>query len=89
MKQKAGFGELLVGEQVKIPGGWPDPENHSKPTEKEHQVKHFAKDKPPDLPPEKSVMQVMKQQLEPDMEQQTGLKSGKEYIKAIVVILLI
>ena len=28
-------------------------------------------------------MQVRKQQLEPDMEQQTGSKSGKEYIKAV------
>ena len=28
-------------------------------------------------------MQVKKQQLEPDMEQQTGLKLGKEYVKAI------
>ena len=28
-------------------------------------------------------MQVMKQQLELDMEQQTGYKSGKEYIKAV------
>ena len=28
-------------------------------------------------------MQVKKQQLEPDMEQQTGSKSGKEYIKAM------
>ena len=28
-------------------------------------------------------MQVKKQQLEPDMEQQTGFKSGKEYIKAV------
>ena len=27
-------------------------------------------------------MQVKKQQLEPDMEQQTGSKSRKEYIKA-------
>ena len=27
-------------------------------------------------------MQVKKQQLELDMEQQTGFKSGKEYIKA-------
>ena len=26
-------------------------------------------------------MQVKKQQLEPDMEQQTGYKLGKEYIK--------
>ena len=28
-------------------------------------------------------LQVKKQQLEPDMEQQTGSKSGKEYIKAV------
>ena len=28
-------------------------------------------------------MQVKKQQLEPDMEQQTGSKSRKEYVKAI------
>ena len=28
-------------------------------------------------------MQVKKQQLEPDMEHQTGSKLGKEYIKAI------
>ena len=28
-------------------------------------------------------MQVKKQQLEPDMEQQTGSKSGKEYVKAM------
>ena len=28
-------------------------------------------------------MQVKKQHLEPDMEQQTGSKSGKEYIKAV------
>ena len=28
-------------------------------------------------------MQVKKQQLEPDMEQRTGSKSGKEYIKAV------
>ena len=28
-------------------------------------------------------MQIKKQQLELDMEQQTGLKSGKEYIKAV------
>ena len=27
-------------------------------------------------------MQVKKQQLEPDLEKQTGSKSGKEYIKA-------
>ena len=28
-------------------------------------------------------MQVKKQQLEPDMEQQTGSKLGKEHVKAI------
>ena len=28
-------------------------------------------------------MQVNKQQLEPDMEQQTGSKLGEEYIKAV------
>ena len=28
-------------------------------------------------------MQVMKEQLEPDMEQWTGSKLGKEYIKAV------
>ena len=28
-------------------------------------------------------MQVKKQQLEPDMEQQTGSKSGKKYVKAL------
>ena len=34
-------------------------------------------------------MQVKKQQLELDMEQQTGSKSGKEYIKTYIVTLLI
>ena len=38
--------------------------------------------RPPDLPPEKSI-QIKKQQLELDMEQQTGSNSGKEYVKAI------
>ena len=28
-------------------------------------------------------MQIKKQRLEPDMEQQTGSKSGKEYVKAV------
>ena len=28
-------------------------------------------------------MKVKKQQLEPDMEQQTGSKLGKEYVKAV------
>ena len=37
--------------------------------------------RPPDLPPEKSVCRsVKKQQLELDMEQQTGSKLGTEYI---------
>ena len=31
----------------------------------------------------KTCMQVKKQQLESDMEQQTGSKLGKEYIKAV------
>ena len=31
----------------------------------------------------RNLMQVKKQQLEPDMEQQTGSKSGKEYVKAV------
>ena len=31
----------------------------------------------------KICIQVKKQQLEPDMEQQTGSKLGKEYVKAI------
>ena len=30
-------------------------------------------------------MQVRKQQLELDMEQQTGSKSGKEYVKAVLL----
>ena len=34
-------------------------------------------------------MQVKKQQLEPYMEQWTGSKLGKEYIKAYIVILFI
>ena len=34
-------------------------------------------------------MQVKKQELELDMEQQTGSKSGKEYVKVHIVTLLI
>ena len=34
-------------------------------------------------------MKVKKQQLKPDMEQQTGSKSGKEYIKAVICHLMI
>ena len=33
-------------------------------------------------------MQVRKQQLELDMEQQTGSKSGKEYVKAVYCLCL-
>ena len=36
-----------------------------------------------------TCMQLKKQQLEPDMEQHTGSKLGKEYIKAYTVTLLI
>ena len=39
--------------------------------------------RPPDLPLEKSVRRSRKQQLEPDVEQQTGSKLGKEYVKAV------
>ena len=41
--------------------------------------------RPPDLPLEKLV-QVRKQQLELDMEQQTGFKLGKEYVKAVYCV---
>ena len=39
--------------------------------------------RPPDLPPEKSVCRLEKQQLEMDMEQQTVSKLGKKYVKVI------
>ena len=39
--------------------------------------------KPSDLPPEKFICKVKKQKLEPDMEQQTGSKLGKEWVKAV------
>ena len=39
--------------------------------------------RPPYLSPENPVMQVKKQQLEPDMEQLIGSKLGKEYDKAV------
>ena len=38
--------------------------------------------RPPDLPPEKSVCRS-RSKLEPDMEQWTGSKLGKEYVKAV------
>ena len=34
-------------------------------------------------------VQVKKQQIKPDMEQQTGSKLGKEYVKAYMFTLLI
>ena len=37
----------------------------------------------------KTCMQVKKQQLEADMEQQTGSKLGKKYIKAVYLTLFI
>ena len=40
------------------------------------------------LVPWETCMQVKKQQLEPDMEQQTGSKLGKEYIRLYIVTLL-
>ena len=38
---------------------------------------------PPDLPLEKPICRSRKQQLELDMEQQTGSKYKKEYVKAV------
>ena len=48
-------------------------------------VKNSSRDRntrPPYQPPEKSVCR-QKQQLESDMEQRTGSKLGKEYVKAV------
>ena len=39
--------------------------------------------RPPDMPPREIHMQVRKQQLELDMEEQTHSKPVKEYVKAI------
>ena len=38
---------------------------------------------PPYLPPEKSICRSKKQQLELDMEKQSGSKLGKEFVKAV------
>ena len=38
---------------------------------------------PDTLPASCETMQVKKQQVEPDMEPQTGSVSGKEYVKAV------
>ena len=35
------------------------------------------------LSPEKTCMQVKKEQLDPDMEQRTGSKLGKKYTKTV------
>ena len=37
----------------------------------------------------KIYMEIRKEQLEPDMEQQAGSKLGKEYVKATFVTLLV
>ena len=37
----------------------------------------------------KTCMQVKKQQLEPDLEQQNGSKLGKEYVKYVFVTQLV
>ena len=39
--------------------------------------------RPPNLPLEKSVYKVRKEQSELDMEQQTGSKQEKEYVNAV------
>ena len=42
------------------------------------------------LPPSWEIcMQVKKQQLETDMEQKTGSKLGKEYVKAVYTVTLL
>ena len=43
--------------------------------------------RPPDLPPENSVCRSRSKEL--SMEQQTGSKSGKDYVKVVLVFLLI
>ena len=51
----------------------------------EQTVENSSRDgntRPPYLPPEKSVCRS-RSKLEPDMEQQTGSKLGKKYIKAV------
>ena len=60
-------------------------ENSAVATGSQQTLENSSRDgntRPPDLPWE-ICMQVWKQQLEVDMEQQTVSKSGKEYIKAI------
>ena len=45
-------------------------------------LKRHGNTRPPDLPPEKPVCRS-RSKLEPDIEQQTGSKLGKEYVKAV------
>ena len=54
--------------------------------ELQHTVENSGRDgntRPLDLPPEKFVCRSGSLQLEVNMEQQTGSKSGKEYVKAV------
>ena len=49
-------------------------------------MENFSRDgntRLPDLPPNEICMWVKKQQLELDMEQQTGSKLGKKYVKVV------
>ena len=53
----------------------------SKKQESSRKTSEDENTRPPDLPPKKSVCRS-RSKLELDMEQQTGSKSGKEYVKA-------
>ena len=46
-------------------------------------LKRDGNTRPPDLPLEKPICRSGSQQLELDMEQQTGSKWGKKYVKAV------
>ena len=78
--------------EIKLPtsaGSWKKQESSRKTSAygvNDNKLENSSRDgntKPPYLSPEKTCMQVKKQQLELDMEQQTGSKSGKEYVKAV------
>ena len=52
-------------------------------------MENSSRDVQTTLPASQEIcMQVKKQQLESDMEQQTGSKSGNEYIKYVVTLLI-
>ena len=52
-------------------------------------MENSSRDGQTTLPASQEIcMQVKKQQLESDMEQQTGSKSGNEYIKYVVTLLI-